>query len=789
MVMDEYIAHKTYDEEGKVRTQTWKEHSEHTKHLAREYGKSLHISNFCELIAYLHDLGKLQEDFQDYIATATKDTKKRTRINHASVGAHYIMKMVDDEGNLFTQLTKVIAAECIVSHHGLKDFITPSGTNEFHRLSIKDDEQYHAVYEYIKQLVDEEEIHLLYQKAKEEIADMFHNINHKSKSSVECFFDMSAFIRYTLSILIHADREDTRAFMLDVALPAKIDTDIIWKNAISNLEKLLATFQAEDALSQEKTRIAAECKAFSTHKPGVYRLSCPTGSGKTLSSLRYALYHALKYQKKHIFYIAPYKSILTQNSAVIKSMFEECDVLEHHSNIVPEDKETYAYLNSKWSTPVILTTAEQFYQTLFSNNTTSIRRFHQLSDAVIILDEAQTIPLEMVSMFNYMMNFLAEVCHSTVLLCTATQPLFDQTKRPLRLCEPKDVVTITPNIIDKFQRVHIINKCRHGGYTIEEYAEFIIDCWREHTCVLVVVNTKKDAANLYQRCVQMVEEQDLEIEMYHLSTHMCPQHRMDKLSKIKEKTKIEKSLICISTNLIEAGVDISFPCVIRSLTGLDSILQASGRCNRNKKIPYGHVYIVNSEPENIGKLKSVKEGKKITFDMLYAMRKDVVDELLLPEKIAEYYERYYFDTKVNMDYGIASLGCTQIDLWAENKRAKNEAAHKKQEYMPVLTSALKSAGENFKLMPHTIGILVPYKERGKELIALFGSNRICNTEKYDLLKEAQLYMIQIYEYTYQKLVDAGVITTLDFGDMLVLKERYDDAMGLHIEQQLENLFL
>lgn len=788
--MEEYIAHKIKSEQGGIRTQTIKEHSEHTKNLSGIYGKTLNVTNICKLIAALHDAGKYRSVFQDYIKSDDENNKQKGKINHASVGAHYVMKFQEDENNMFSRLTKEIVAECIISHHGLKDFITPLGKNEFNRLSIEDHEQYNEAYDHIKELLDYEEFSDLYQKAKSETENMFNIINDKVKTSKECYFDMSAFTRYILSILINADREDTRSFMLNLPLPKpnNVDTNNVWDKAIDHLEALLSTFPTTDKLSQEKTKISEECKAFSMNKSGIYRLSCPTGSGKTLASLRYALYHAKKYKKKHIFYIAPYKSILTQNSAVMKSVFEEGDVLVHHSDIVPEDKEKYVYLNSNWSTPVIMTTAIQFYQTLFSHKTTSIRRFHQLSNAVIIIDEAQTIPLEIISMFNYMMNFLSEICHSTVLLCTATQPLFDKTKRPLRLSEPNDVVEITPTRIEAFKRVHIINKCRLEGYTQEEYAELIMDCWKKHSCVLAIVNTKAEAVGLYQRCIQIAEEQKLKIDMYHLSTSMCPKNCDDKLSEIMEKAKEDTSMICISTTLCEAGVDISLPCVIRSLTGLDSILQAAGRSNRNKKVPYGYVYIVNSKSEYIGKLLSVKEGKRTMTDMLHTMQGELVDDLLLPEKIAEYYEHYYFDTKVNMDYEIKKLGNTQIELWAENKKGRTEAG-KKKEYMPILTSALKSAGENFDIMPSTIGVLVPYKDRGKELIAIFGNDSVSNTEKYKLLKEAQLYMIQVYEYVYQKLVDAGMITVLEFGDMLVLKEGYSDDMGLNVDQKLANLFL
>lgn len=787
--MDEYLAHAIKEDDDSIRIQTIMEHSENTANLVKQYGKSLKTSNLCTLMAYLHDAGKFSNAFQTYLQQALNgEFVRRGSVNHASPGAHYVMQFREED--IFDQLTKTIISECIISHHGLRDFITPNGKNEFYRLTQENHEQYMDVYAHVNKEFDKKKIDDLYKKAKQEVQNIYTKINDPIKTEEECMFDINTFIRYVLSILINADREDTRSFMLNLSLPQIKDTDIVWTNAISKLEAILSKFTSKDKLSQEKHKISEECKAFADHKSGVYRLSCPTGSGKTLASLRYALYHAKKHHKKHIFYIAPYKSILTQNSEVIKSVFEEQEVLEHHSDIVPEDKQRYTYLNSNWSTPVIMTTAIQFYQTLFSNNTTSIRRFHQLNDAVIIIDEAQTIPLEMISMFNYMINYLSEICHSTVLLCTATQPLFEQTKRPMRLCTPTDVVSLSSKRIEAFKRVHLVNKCTASGFTIEEYADFIMECWRKHKTVLVIVNTKAEAAQLYERCKQFTKEQELKLDIYHLSTNMCPKHRTDKLTEIIRNTKLEESMICISTNLIEAGVDISFPCVIRSLTGLDSILQAAGRANRYKAVPFGYVYIVNSKSEVVGKIKSVVEGKKVMLNMMHKMQsKEYVDELLLPETIAKYYNQYYFHTNVNMDYLIKKLnGETMIQLWTGDHGGAGEANKQNHDKLPILTSALRSAGENFDIMPQTIGVLVPYA-KGKELITMFNSNSVSNTEKYELLKEAQLYMIQVYEYTYQKLVDTGVISFLEFGDMLALKEGYDLEVGLNMNQKLEDLFL
>lgn len=479
---------------------------------------------------------------------------------------------------------------------------------------------------------------------------------------------------------------------------------------------------------------------------------------------------------------------MTQNSKVIKELFDKPDVLEHHSNVIPEDKHEYAYLNSNWSSPVIMTTAVQFYQTLFSHNTTSIRRFHQLADSVIIIDEAQTMPLKMISMFNLMMNYLSEICGSTIVLCTATQPSFEKTKRPMSIGEDHVIVDNSLDVIETFKRVHIIDACTKAGFEIDEYASFIMDCWRKHKRVLVIVNTKAEASELYELCKQMKREEDEVLDVYHLSTYMCSEHRDDKLNEIKVDLDLQTNIICISTSLIEAGVDISVDCVIRSLTGLDSIIQAAGRCNRNKTSDFGYVYITKSNTKIHSKLHNVKEGMDAMIPLLNKIKdKHYIDELMLPEVISNYYEHYFYQSKINKDYKITNMSETQINLWSGLHAGRFEA-EKDVKNCPVLTSALKTAGENFDVIDATIGVLVPYK-KGKDIIAkLNGEAKM--SEKYDLLQEAQPYMIQVYENQYRKLMEAGVIEYMDFADVLVLKEGcYNDETGLCLSQEMKDLFV
>lgn len=794
--MKEKLAHIVVNSEGE-RSQPLLEHNTHTKQLAKRFGQKLNCENICSIAGELHDIGKSQKAFQNYIRKAAAgEFVQRGSINHSSAGGKYIMDTFAKSDNPFAILTAEIITEAIISHHGLKDFISPDGDLKFQKSCYSERYEEKEIQEYIQEIINENILENDFEKAVKEIQVLYEIIYERIPDSIykddELGFDISAFVRYILSCVIASDREDTRMFMLNETPLKEINTGLVWKNAIDNLERLIATFSTKGELNKLRMEISNQCYLAAKRKPGIYRLSCPTGSGKTLSSLRFALHHAYKYDKKHIFYIAPYKSILTQNSDVMKQVFCEDDVLIHHSDFIPEDQEKYSYLNSNWSSPVIMTTAVQFYQTLFSNNTTSVRRFHQLSDSVIIIDEAQTIPTHLISMFNYMINFLSEVCHSTIVLCTATQPVFEKTKRPMRIYADNGIIQDELQQSDVFKRVHYINKCTPKGFDYDEYADFIVDCWKKHNSVLTIVNTKKDAMELYKKCLTLNEEMDMDVSIYHLSTNMCPVHRNKALEEIKDKLIENKPLICISTNLMEAGIDLSFSSVIRSIAGLDSIIQAAGRCNRNGDEQYGYVYLVKPEKENINSLIEVKEGKMVTQSLInYIESNDVyIDSIMDTNIINRYYEKLYFNSSINMDYMINKpFKETQINLWSGLHKGLEEAVSNGSENLPHITSALRSAGEQFKVMEQTIGILVPYEEKGRELIAFFNGNHP-DKEKYERLKEAQGYTVQVYEQKYRQLMEAGVVDCLPFGEILALKEGYYDLqVGLMIDKELEDMFL
>jgi len=288
-----------------------------------------------------------------------------------------------------------------------------------------------------------------------------------------------------------------------------------------------------------------------------------------------------------VFYIVPYITIIDQNADKVRDILERANerdkvVLEHHSNLTPE-QETHRHnlLAENWDSPIVFTTQVQFLETLFGSGTRDARRMQQLANSVIIFDEVQTIPIKITHLFTTALRFLVHDCGATVVLCTATQPPFDNlenTYRELKITPEQHIIQNEPELFKQLKRVEVHDERKPSGLTNAEIADLVECALQEKGSVLIVVNTRASAQALYKE----IKGRQLCAATYHLSTNMCPAHRMDVLeNKIKPKLKANEPVICVSTQLIEAGVDIDFGAVIRALAGLDSIAQSAGRCNRH----------------------------------------------------------------------------------------------------------------------------------------------------------------------------------------------------------------
>lgn len=372
-----------------------------------------------------------------------------------------------------------------------------------HRLDHIQDNEKHAIHyqeaitNFFEECATESEVNELFEKATGEINLQLNHITAGCADQKPIFekgsekkFAVGMLMRIILSVLIEADRRDTAEFMNGIIYPKQIeDMSHVWSKQINYMEqKLTALMKTDTPINRARTKISDQCKRFAQNHSGIYRLSVPTGSGKTLVSLRYALEHARQHNKKRIVLITPLLAVIEQNEKVIREYIEDTNlILTHHSNVSIssyEDSETmnrYEVLAENWLSPIVITTLVQFLNTLFLGKTTAIRRMAALSDCVIVIDEIQSVPGNMISLVNCALNYLAYCCKSTILLCSATQPVFEQVAHPLHLSQPCDIIPYEIDLWKAFQRTQTVDMTTEKGFSYDEVVEFSLETMKDRT--------------------------------------------------------------------------------------------------------------------------------------------------------------------------------------------------------------------------------------------------------------------------------------------------------------------
>ncbi|MCI6255808.1 MAG: CRISPR-associated helicase Cas3' [Clostridiales bacterium] len=550
------------------------------------------------------------------------------------------------------------------------------------------------------------------------------------------------------------------------------------------MERKLERFPSETGIQKARRQISDQCRLFAEQPGGIYRLNVPTGAGKTLSSLRYALAHAAQWNKSRIIFTAPLLTILEQNAQVIRDYVgDDSMILEHHSNLVrtqeePEQLDLQELLAEDWSAPIIITTLVQLLNTLFSGKTTSIRRFQSLADSVIILDEVQTVPTKMLTLFNLAVNFLTEICGATVVLCSATQPCLEKAAHPLASV-PKDIVPYDRELWSAFCRTQIRNA---GNLRLEDLPAFALETLEKANSLLIVCNKKDQAAYLYQKL------SGCGFRCCHLSAAMCTAHRRAALAGLQAALAAGEKTVCVSTQVIEAGVDISFERVIRLSAGMDSVVQAAGRCNRNgEQTGPAPVCLVQCQNENLARLPDIQRGKDATGELLaqYRQRPERFrNDLSSDEAIGYYYRRLYQEMPEGFqDYRIQDKHYTIFSLLADNTYFSDDRAEAHGTYF--LNQAFQLAGKLFQVYDEdSIDVIVPYGE-GRTVIADLGSDRAGRDLAYrkSCLDRAKPYTVSLYQYQRQQLErDHGLLPIRDGDDSVrVLAEWfYDEKTGLSL---------
>jgi len=822
--MSSYIAHVRKD--GGAR-QSLGDHLLGVAEKAKNLAIKINLAPQGELIGLLHDLGKYSDAFQTYLKSAVglinQDADEfvdarglKGKVDHSTAGAQLVWKELSDQGNMGRIVGQILGL-CIVSHHsGLIDCLS-SDTNRptedmFTRRISKRDDRAHLqevrlkmdaqINKRFRELVGSPG---LIDGLKESIRQVMLRDDIKGldpSKNVITQFKLGLLVRFLFSCLIDADRVDTADFERPKTTKHRLNGQYTeWPLLIERLEKHLQGFPLRNRVDQIRRSISDHCRDGAIRDKGVYTLTVPTGGGKTLASLRFALHHAECHKMNRVIYVIPFTSIIDQNAKAVRAILEPTKedrgrvVIEHHSNLTPDQQGwKEKMLTENWDAPVVFTTSVQLLEALFGGGTRGARRMHQLANAVLIFDEIQTLPVNCVHLFCNAMNFLVEHCGSSVVLCTATQPLLngvDPSKGALKFTQNDELMPGVKELFDDLKRVEVLNRRKPGGWTVEEITQLALDEVVQSDSCLVIVNTKKSAQALYRLCREATG-----VQSFHLSTSMCPSHRKEILETIRKLLDEQSPVLCVSTQLIEAGVDVDFGAVIRYTAGLDSIAQAAGRCNRNGKQKdaagnpkAGRVHVVNPAMENVDRLQDIRCGKGITerlLDDVEAGSEDFGGNLIGPKAIERYFEYFFFARHQEMDYPVSAQTVgrndTLLNLLSSNSLAMDEYGRNYGTVPKIyLRQSFMSAARAFKVIDApTRGIIVPYGEAGRDLV-----NDLCSAfaveKQFGLLRLAQQYTVNVFPQDLEKLQKAGAVHEIQKDvDILYLSDAryYDQTFGL-----------
>ena len=729
------IAHVRRDAEGNwAEPQGLEEHLLGTAKLAKNFAEVFNSGSWGYVAGIGHDTGKATDVWQRYLCTKSgfdEDAHLETKggkQEHSAPGA----KLVEE---VLGKGIGRILSYCIAGHHaGLADWLGSQGALAF-RLQNTSTEGIPGDY-------------------RDQVA--LHRPSLPPWKFDKSGIDMSLWIRMLCSCLVDADFLDTEAYM---SPEKKAD-----RGAYLSLPELLERFNAhmtekvrtalggaDTAVNRARQQVLADCRLASRLEPGLFSLTVPTGGGKTLSSMAFALEHAVKYGKKRVIYVIPYTSIIEQNADVFREALGEDQVVEHHSNLDDDDSTPRSRLAAEnWDAPVIVTTSVQFFESLFAAKTSRCRKLHNIADSVVVLDEAQLVPVEYLEPILAAMKLLCEHYKVSFVMCTATQPAFEkQDDFPSFPGFPRgsvrEIIRDVPALYNGLKRVEVTVPSDYGSpRSWEDLAEEI----RNFDQVLCVVSDRRSCRELYAFMPE---------GSYHLSALMCPQHRSDTIEKIKEILKAGEPVRVVSTQLVEAGVDIDFPVVYRAMAGLDSIAQASGRCNREGRLnaegKFGRVVVfVPSRNAPAGILRKASETATRMLERGIA---DPIDHSVF----TPYFSELYWKANSLDGKGIIAL-------------LTPDAAECGIQF--------RSAAEAFRVIDDSMQgtILVPYGE-GEKLI---GELKALGPKRW-LLRKLQRYSVNIYANQFAELRNRGSMEEVSPGIFaLTCDIEYDAAIGLLVDE-------
>ncbi|MFP4581898.1 MAG: CRISPR-associated helicase Cas3' [Desulfococcaceae bacterium] len=719
--MDEYYARIAED----GRRQTVREHLDGVARLSAGFAEAFAAEKWGRLAGRWHDLGKFSLEFQKRIGVeldADAHIEQRSgKPDHSTAGAQHAVHALP--------MGKILAYAIAGHHGGLPNGADPGGSCLLTRLK--------------KTVPDWSACPPDLLSAENPGPPPF-ELN-KERLGIQGSF----FIRMLYSCLVDADFLDTERFIDPVkaewraGYPALADLNETLDMALQNLAEKAARMDPPLEINRHRADILAACQDAAKKRPGLFTLTVPTGGGKTLSSLSFALRHALKHGMKRIIYVIPYTSIIEQNAAVFRDILGEAAVLEHHSTFDFQDEKEEDHRNrlasENWDAPLVVTTNVQFFESLFHNRSSKCRKLHRIANSVVILDEAQMLPVPFLRPCIEALRELTEAYRSTVVLCTATQPALssEQFQWGLDIPKEREMMPDSDSLYAHFQRVE-------AGFIGTKADEEIAARLREERQVLCVVNTRGHARKLYE----MLEEENA----FHLSAMMCPAHRTKKLKEIRAALENGEPCRVVSTQLVEAGVDIDFPVVYRAAAGIDSIAQAAGRCNREGRLDRGtvHVFVPESVRPPVEFRLNVETAEIV-------MRHH--DDILSPASVREYFESLFWRK------GDAELDREGILRDLFEGRIKGDFPFK------------DIAGKFRFIKDGQEPIIVPYDEEAERLI----EELRYTPHPASTARKLQRYTVQVWPYQMRELEMGAVETIQGCFRVLINSDIYHPSMGLQPE--------
>jgi CRISPR-associated endonuclease/helicase Cas3 len=557
-------------------------------------------------------------------------------------------------------------------------------------------------------------------------------------------FQASLFIRMLYSCLVDADFLDTEEFME----PSRTKQRGGFPN-LAELHNRLDKYLADKTYTQSpmnvvRNQVLRECRNAALQEQGLFSLTVPTGGGKTISSLAFALDHAKRHNLERIVYVIPYTSIIEQNAEVFREALGTDAVIEHHSNfdtnkIHDTDLITRIGVASEnWDAPIIVTTNVQFFESLFAHRSSKCRKLHNLARSVVVLDEAQMLPVSLLQPCLAALRELVQNYYTTVVLCTATQPAFSKHQGfPDGLDGVTEIMTDPLALHSSMKRVRISVLSK----TVDKVE--LADIMLRYNKTMCIVNTRAAARQLYEE----ISKQDPTAK--HLSARMCPAHRSKVFDEIRRMLTSDTLCRVVSTQLVEAGVDIDFPTVFREMAGLDSIAQAAGRCNREGNLTLGEMFVF--EP---------KEATSFVFRRAADIAREIIrqhgDDLLSPVPIEKFFRHLYW--------------CAGKELDLKKILARCEEGKAQLEF------PFPDIADDFRIIETVMQpVIICWDKCAERCITKLRRGVITR----DLIRTLQRYTVQIYKHELAGLDAAGALELIDDTFLVLIQQKlYSDKLGL-----------